>query len=415
MQPNIAIKVQNLSKKYKIGKKEPYLTFRDAIVNFAKLPANLFSKKTKSKAEFWALKNVSFEVKQGEVIGIIGENGAGKSTLLKILSRITEPTKGEVMLRGRVASLLEVGTGFNPELTGRENIFLNGSILGMTRKEIKRKFKKIVDFSGVEKFLDTPVKRYSSGMYVRLAFSIAAHLESEILLVDEVLAVGDHQFQEKCLGKMGQVAKGGKTVLFVSHNMGVIKNLCKKSLLLKNGQIVSFDNTKKIVDKYLEEGSLNQAIYKFRKDYNKNVQITEVKILNQKKQPSNNLSIEKDFIIQTEYEVRKKVENWLLSLVLYASSREMILLSDNFDKTNKLEKNLKPGKYIRQIKIPAFLLSSGLYYFDIIVHIPLIKFIDEVRNLKFRIISDGGLKIQMYKKSSVGILSVKLEHRNYKE
>src|SRR5262249_28346776 len=191
-----------------------------------------------SKVEtFWALKDVSFDVKKGEVVGIIGRNGAGKSTLLKVLSRITEPTTGRVRIRGRVASLLEVGTGFHPELTGRENVYLNGAILGMTREEIKRKFDEIVAFAEIEKFLDTPVKRYSSGMYVRLAFAVAAHLEPEILIVDEVLAVGDFEFQRRCLGKMNAVAHSGRTVLFVSHNMTAIEELCSRSILLKNGVI----------------------------------------------------------------------------------------------------------------------------------------------------------------------------------
>lgn len=203
-----------------------------------------------SSEEFWALKDVSFEVQEGEVLGIIGRNGAGKSTLLKILSRITEPTSGRVTLRGRVASLLEVGTGFHPELTGRENIFLNGAILGMTRGEIKRKFDEIVDFAGVEKFLDTPVKRYSSGMYVRLAFAVAAHLDPEILVIDEVLAVGDAEFQNKCLGKMRNVAESGRTVLFVSHNMGAVSTLCTSAILLDNGRADCFATAQQAVTKY---------------------------------------------------------------------------------------------------------------------------------------------------------------------
>ena len=205
--------------------------------------------------EFWALKDVSFEVKRGEVLGIIGRNGAGKSTLLKVLSRITEPTEGRVTIEGRVASLLEVGTGFHPELTGRENVYLNGAILGMTRAEIKRKFDEIVDFSGVERFLDTPVKRYSSGMYVRLAFAVAAHLEPEILIIDEVLAVGDAEFQKKCLGKMQDVAGHGRTVLFVSHNMGAIERLCDNVVVLSQGRVAGvFDNPRAGVVTYLEGG-----------------------------------------------------------------------------------------------------------------------------------------------------------------
>lgn len=255
------IKVENLSKSYLIGheKQERYTALRDVITNnvkgFAKNAASLFRGQqlmgTDEVEEFYALKDVSFEVNQGDRIGIIGRNGAGKSTLLKILSRITEPTSGRVTINGRVASLLEVGTGFHPELTGRENIYLNGAILGMTRAEVKRKFDEIVDFAEVEKFLDTPVKRYSSGMYVRLAFAVAAHLEPEILIVDEVLAVGDAEFQKKCLGKMEDVSKNeGRTVLFVSHNMGAIRTLCDISILIGSGSIKYSGSVKDAIEIY---------------------------------------------------------------------------------------------------------------------------------------------------------------------
>lgn len=242
---NIAIKVENLSKKYDLHRKGAG-TLRDTLANAWKQGLGSFS----NRESFWALKDVAFEVPHGQVLGIIGRNGAGKSTLLKILSRITPPTKGRVELDGRVASLLEVGTGFHPELTGRENIFLNGAILGMSRAEIRRKFDEIVDFSGVERFLDTPVKHYSSGMYVRLAFAVAAHLEAEILLIDEVLAVGDVEFQRKCLGKMGDAAQYGKTVIFVSHNMGYIERLCSKALLIDHGKNLVFDQPSVVINHY---------------------------------------------------------------------------------------------------------------------------------------------------------------------
>ncbi|TAE60368.1 MAG: ABC transporter ATP-binding protein [Nostocales cyanobacterium] len=240
---DVVIRVDNLSKKYIIGHQnhEGYTALRDVIANKVKSLSNLINPKTSKdnspSEDFWAVKDVGFEVKQGDRVGIIGRNGAGKSTLLKILSRITEPTTGRISIKGRVASLLEVGTGFHGELTGRENIFLNGAILGMSKAEIKHKFDEIVAFSEVEKFLDTPVKRYSSGMYVRLAFAVAAHLEPEILIVDEVLAVGDTAFQQKCLGKMEEVGREGRTVLFVSHNMGTIEKLCNQGLYLKSGKI----------------------------------------------------------------------------------------------------------------------------------------------------------------------------------
>jgi len=252
------ISVQNLGKKYILShqSQERYTALRDILANTAKQTAKKlrhpFVKPEidQTHEEFWALKDVSFDIQQGDRVGIIGRNGAGKSTLLKILSRITEPTTGKIKIKGRVASLLEVGTGFHPELSGRENIFLNGAILGMSKVEIKRKFDEIVAFAEIEKFLDTPVKRYSSGMYVRLAFAVAAHLEPEILIVDEVLAVGDAQFQKKCMGKMEDVGKKGRTVLFVSHNMGAIHALCNRCVLLENGRLIANSDTQSIISKY---------------------------------------------------------------------------------------------------------------------------------------------------------------------
>jgi lipopolysaccharide transport system ATP-binding protein len=252
---DVAIRAEGLGKRYSIGAKpESYHTLRDAIMNIAKAPLRMLSKlgRGSEKDIIWALKDVSFEVKRGEVVGIIGRNGSGKSTLLKILSRITKPTEGRAEIHGRVGSLLEVGTGFHPELTGRENIFLNGSILGMRQREIKAQFDEIVAFAEVEKFLDTPVKRYSSGMRVRLAFAVAAHLEPEILLVDEVLAVGDAQFQKKCLGKMSDVAKEGRTVLFVSHNMAAIQALCGRGMILHEGKIVGMAGARDAVAVYVD-------------------------------------------------------------------------------------------------------------------------------------------------------------------
>ena len=249
-----AIAVENLGKKYVIRHQQPYSTLREAIATGAKSVIQRFtgcSDTNSNREDFWALKDVSFEIKPGDRLGIIGRNGAGKSTLLKVLSRITEPTTGRIKLQGRVASLLEVGTGFHPELTGRENIFLNGAILGMTKVEIKQKFDEIVDFAEIEQFLDTPVKRYSSGMYVRLAFAVAAHLEPEILIVDEVLAVGDAQFQNKCLGKMRDVGQEGRTVIFVSHNMGVMNSLCDRGIYLNSGCLKYQGDMQTTVERYL--------------------------------------------------------------------------------------------------------------------------------------------------------------------
>jgi lipopolysaccharide transport system ATP-binding protein len=270
MSGDVVIRAEGLGKRYVIGhaaERERYVALRDVLARQVRSLWRMTARIARGRAvggdtieEFWALKDVSFEVKRGEVVGIIGRNGAGKSTLLKILSRITEPTEGRVTINGRVASLLEVGTGFHPELTGRENIHLNGAILGMTHAEIRKKFDEIVSFAEVEKFLDTPVKRYSSGMYVRLAFAVAAHLEPEILLVDEVLAVGDAEFQKKCLGKMSEVAGGGRTVLFVSHNLVAISGLCGSALLLDRGCCVAVGSTETIVQQYLADMSQSDSI-----------------------------------------------------------------------------------------------------------------------------------------------------------
>jgi lipopolysaccharide transport system ATP-binding protein len=250
---NSIVRVENLCKQYRLGARGPaYETLRESIVGAMRAPFKRLSGANGNRETIWALKDVSFEVAPGEVVGIIGSNGAGKSTLLKTLSRITEPTKGKVELYGRLASLLEVGTGFHPELTGRENIYLNGAILGMRKAEIDRKFDEIIAFAELEKFLDTPVKHYSSGMYMRLAFAVASHLEPEILLVDEVLAVGDAAFQKKCLGKMGEVAKHGRTVLFVSHNLTAVKSLCRRTLRLDKGVIVDSGDTERVVLKYIQ-------------------------------------------------------------------------------------------------------------------------------------------------------------------
>jgi len=266
------IEVKHVWKAYQKGIDRRYKSLRDTIT---RIPGSIFGEE---KEKFWALEDIDFKVEAGESIGIIGKNGAGKSTLLKILSRITPPTKGEIVLRGRVASLLEVGTGFHPELTGRENIFFNGSILGMKNQEIKRKFDEIVDFSGVESFIDTPLKHYSSGMQMRLAFSVAAHLESEILLIDEVLAVGDAEFQKKCIGKMDDVSKGeGKTILFVSHQLPIIKKLCPNGILITNGSVALNGSIDRVIQKY--QNQLNEKPY-LKKNENQDVSIETFEVFN---------------------------------------------------------------------------------------------------------------------------------------
>jgi lipopolysaccharide transport system ATP-binding protein len=284
------IKVENLGKKYVLShqrKASSYKALRDVIADGTKslgkkiLRPNGKTLIEPTQEEFWALKDVSFEIKQGDRIGIIGRNGAGKSTLLKILSRITEPTHGRIAIKGRIASLLEVGTGFHPELTGRENIYLNGAILGMSKLEIKKNFDRIIEFAEIEKFLDTPVKRYSSGMYVRLAFAVAAHLDPEILIIDEVLAVGDQAFQDKCLGKMEEVSASGRTVIFVSHNMDSIRKLCSLGLLLKNGSIIEYGQIENVVSGYLTQHSEanDNGIIHFKKKNNTEYYIDRIELL----------------------------------------------------------------------------------------------------------------------------------------
>jgi lipopolysaccharide transport system ATP-binding protein len=283
---DVAVRVEGLGKKYRLGQSAGprYHTLRDGIARLARNPLGWLRGGPPGE-EFWALKDVSFEVKRGEVVGIIGRNGAGKSTLLKILSRITEPTEGGADIYGRVGSLLEVGTGFNPELTGRENVFLNGAILGMRRAEVRRKFDEIVAFAEVEKFIDTPVKHYSSGMYMRLAFAVAAHLEPEILVVDEVLAVGDAEFQKKCLGKMGDVAKGGRTVLFVSHQLATITNLCTSCILLRSGVISGVGPSASIVSQYLSDKQVSNTQHRINRPSWAEPLISSVQVVDEQGKP----------------------------------------------------------------------------------------------------------------------------------
>lgn len=309
---DIAIKVENLSKLYQIGTARSS-SLRESLVDKWNL---LTGRKQQAGQDFWALNEVSFEVKQGEAVGIIGKNGAGKSTLLKVLSRITQPAKGRIELNGRVASLLEVGTGFHPELSGRENVYLNGAILGMTRREIKSKFDEIVSFSGVEKFIDTPVKFYSSGMYVRLAFAVAAHLEPEILIIDEVLAVGDAEFQKKCLGKMGEVAGQGRTVLFVSHQMGTIKSLCQRGVLLRKGSVAYDGSAAAAVDYYLQHVGTALAEFNLSPPANKKIPgyLTRIRVEDEHGNACASLPIGKPFSIRMQFCMTESTPHFIIAL-----------------------------------------------------------------------------------------------------
>jgi lipopolysaccharide transport system ATP-binding protein len=311
---------------------------------------------------FWALRDVSFDVQPGEALGVIGRNGAGKSTLLKILSRITQQTSGEVTLRGRVASLLEVGTGFHPDLTGRENIFLNGAILGMTKAEIRKKFDEIVAFAEIEQFIDTPVKRYSSGMYVRLAFAVAAHLEPEILLVDEVLAVGDHAFQKKCMGKMQDVTRdSGRTILFVSHNMGAINTLTSTALYLDRGGVVGFGPTAQTVNSYMTDHCCKSGVWIAQSRTGTPLQIVEVRTTDTEGNTQDVFDPEPGFTVEIHYEVREPLRNALVEFFIFSADGVHLLTSGDHDAAPERYERRMPGFYKARVKVPGNLFNLGTY------------------------------------------------------
>lgn len=344
----IAIKVEGLSKKYTIGKQKDG-SLRNSLGNF-------FSGKSSKTNEFWALKDISFEIEKGDVVGIIGKNGAGKSTLLKILSQITKPSEGTIEIDGRIASLLEVGTGFHPELTGRENVYLNGTILGMTRKEVKAKFEEIVAFSGVEKFIDTPVKHYSSGMYVRLAFAVAAHLEPEILIIDEVLAVGDAEFQKKCLGKMKDIAGEGRTVLFVSHDIEAVSTLCNKGILLDNSQIKLTGDIHAVLKSYTENYQDSYKVWPMsERPGNEIVKLNKICIVNQNSEQINQVFIDQEFGVYIEYEVFEDDVKPAPNFHFYTGTNIYCFIA--IAETASLKK----GTYKAVTWIPAHLLNNQTY------------------------------------------------------
>jgi lipopolysaccharide transport system ATP-binding protein len=411
---DVAIAVENLSKSYLIGhqvsQREPYTALRDVLArearNFARKGVDFIRGREIVQGDeveqFWALRDVSFEVKHGEVLGIIGRNGAGKSTLLKILSRITEPTNGRVVLRGRVASLLEVGTGFHPELTGRENVFLNGAILGMQRAEIARKFDEIVAFAEMAQFIDTPVKRYSSGMYVRLAFAVAAHLEPEILIVDEVLAVGDSEFQKKCLGKIDEVSRReGRTVIFVSHNMSAVNSLCSKALYLDQGKMQEIGETNSVVSKYLTRMQDRNDRKIILVDVNserqgKPIYFTNVSILNHEHHVSSKLQVTQPFYVCLNYATSRKLLN--VECVLRIETYDGIaIFSSRHPVPNNLDcASREDHLHTKYVKIPAMFLMPGSYLVTIAAHTPMVEFHDlHERVIGFEIV-DTGTNLAIY-------------------
>lgn len=389
-----AITVENLAKCYRIGSKEElHDSFARTIIEFIKSPWKNY-RKYRSLYKFedfsangnantsenhsdiiWALRNVSFEVERGDVVGIIGRNGAGKSTLLKILSKITVPTSGRAVIRGRISSLLEVGTGFHQELTGRENVYLNGTVLGMSKREVDRKFDEIVDFSGVEKFIDTPVKRYSSGMKVRLAFSVAAHLEPETLLIDEVLAVGDAVFQKKCLGKMGEVAREGRTVLFVSHDMGAITELCRRTLWFEYGQIIQSGSSSEVVSAYLSAGSKGRGSW-HNEDTSRSsgeVHIRSVRLLSQDNQSTSVVNFDEQFKIEITYDVYEPLRDLSVTFHLYNAMGITVLESMDTDLPDLRGRVREPGRYSAVCTVVGALLKPGTY------HVSVVAFIERIR------------------------------------
>jgi lipopolysaccharide transport system ATP-binding protein len=371
------IAAQGLRKRYRIGEHEPYRALRDVLAGAVAAPARLLRAAGRAAPGrpddvIWALDGVSFELRRGEVLGLIGANGAGKSTLLKVLSRITQPTEGEVVIRGRVGSLLEVGTGFHPELTGRENIYLNGTILGMRRAEIVRRFDEIVEFSGVERFLDTPVKRYSSGMQVRLAFSVAAHLEPEILLVDEVLAVGDAEFQRKCLGKMHDVTRQGRTVVFVSHNLAAVRSLCSRALLLAKGRLVFDGDADEAVERYLgrgggrdaavvegerlEERAVKRRLYGTEPLF----RCTRIAVLDEEGLPATSFRSNEGITLAVDYTALRPVPSFRVLVTLTDGNQVPVLRTESVDDPEHGGSvRLEPGAYRSEVVIPPGLLGDA--------------------------------------------------------
>ncbi len=384
-----AIEIKSVSKVYTIGHEQKpaigTITARDALINLAKKPIEIFTGHRLQREKFWALDDISFDVEQGDVLGIIGRNGSGKSTLLKILSRIVEPTAGEIRMRGKVASLLEVGTGFHPELSGRENVYFNGAILGMTQKEIRSKFNEIVEFSEVEQFLDTPVKFYSSGMYVRLAFAVAAHLDPEILIVDEVLAVGDAAFQKKCLGKMKAVAGQGRTVLFVSHNMSAVQSLCKKAVFLDKGVMKSFGSTTSVIEDYARESMTGQTSLEYENEVNKKAKILKVEIIGSSKNSARS-DLSEPLIVSVRYQINEPMSSAVVTCDFYTADGTPLMASLDTDGDISLYGKIRDkGIYEATITIPPNTFSDKGFYFVTTIQSPGIEIFDTTSELYFEI------------------------------
>jgi lipopolysaccharide transport system ATP-binding protein len=392
---DIALSVDQLSKSFKIAhesiRRRAYRTLHDDLISLPRRLLSRLGRNGRSTSEiFWALKNISFDVKQGEVVGIIGRNGAGKSTLLKILNRITEPTSGGADIYGRVGALLEVGTGFHPELTGRENIFLNGAILGMSRAEIRKKFDEIVAFAEIEQFLDTPVKRYSSGMYVRLAFAVAAHLDPEVLLVDEVLAVGDIEFQKKCLGKMEDVvANEGRTIIFVSHNIDAICHLCSRCILLRQGEIEKSGKTSDVVAVYLGGGQQQAPVVNF-KPTNDEAGFQVAGLYDPENRPATSFNANTPVLVKCSFIVRRAIPGLQVSFSVFNFKGEQIFYSTSSMASPALSVESAGTHHVAAL-IPSGLLLPGSYFINLALHIPNMHLYDRREQpLGFQIIGTPG-------------------------
>jgi lipopolysaccharide transport system ATP-binding protein len=366
--PRPIIEVERLSKRYTIGERQAYGSLREEIMQAASALFRARKGADASPTSLWALKDVSFAVEEGEVLGVIGANGAGKSTLLKVLTRITDPTAGRAVLRGRVASLLEVGTGFHHELTGRENVFLNGALLGMRAAEIRARFDEIVAFSGIERFLDTPVKRFSSGMYVRLAFAVAAHLQSEVLLMDEVLAVGDAAFQQRCLGKMSEVARGGRTVLFVSHNMGAIRSLCHKALLLKRGEVAYVGDVDQAIREHLADAAdaaEGEAVFSEEQFADSPVKLRAVRTMGPDCRVRTQFTSDEAIAVELEFSLAERPAHLVIGFSLRTADGTLVMMSGHNDVREVLSYNPdRAYRYRLRAVIPGCLLNGGRYYVD---------------------------------------------------
>ena len=394
MKNSTVISVKNIGKKYILNHQssENYKALRDVLAKgarrFAKKLFHPFDAPGNNPAreEFWALKDMNFEINQGDRVGIVGRNGAGKSTLLKVLSRITEPTTGSIRIRGKVASLLEVGTGFHPELTGRENIFLNGAIIGMSKVEIKKSFDEIVAFAEVEKFLDTPVKRYSSGMYVRLAFAVAAYLESDILIVDEVLAVGDAAFQKKCLNQMDSVANNGRTVLFVSHNMGAISELCNRAILLNQGQKVADGETSHIIEKYMSY-SKTAVNLSLGSHHDFPIYTTKIRLIDKLGNQVSEVVFGEDAVLEVKYTINSPLSNVTVAMLLSRYGSPLLYSYDTDIPEKPLVYKREPGQYVAYIPLPLARFKEGTYMVEIKIGVGQTNMTDEGAALVFEIVN----------------------------